>query len=88
MQPSAICDGARKRPPQATAMVSRLNLIKFTTGEAAEALYYYNALASGRMVNGTYPLEGNARSFLGLVVSVDKVEGEDAWSVVIHSAGS
>ena len=69
-------------------MVIRLNLIKFTTGDAAEALYYYNALASGRIVDGTYPLEGNVRSFYGLVVSVDKVEGEDAWNVVIRSSGS
>ena len=52
-------------------------MITFTTSDRADALYYYNGLASGRVVSGSYSADDHVRSFVGLVVSVEPGDQPD-----------
>jgi hypothetical protein len=59
-------------------------MITFTTSDRADALYYYNGLASGRVVSGSYTADGQVRTFAGIIVSVEPANQPDVWNVAVR----
>jgi len=59
-------------------------MITFTISDRADALYYFNALASGRVVSGSYAMDGKTLDFSGLVLSIEEGNAPDVWHVTVR----